>query len=316
MRGVSRALWTPPSLYFEPYLPAATPRGMGRLEELSDNLLVAYTVWVVVGSTSAIGPQTGAPSEQMASVLEKLAETVTSRQNYSFAGTMRALPDAVRELGWVVDQCVSRATQFLATLRPPVEPASVYGLARQEGSTVLLLSCYGHVRAVETPPVPAERFDAIETALRVLSMPRRLMPDLFGDSAVDGGPTSAPGWNEHGPGDVAAYFNSRLDETAGGLLSAERAHFAGVCVAAVRGAVSRIEAALNRGQSVSVPLWGVESVSCRGAAAKISARLADGTGIDIASGPAWVVSAAQLPSDTAKVEVEPEPGAVLSLCCG
>mgnify|MGYP002823369603 CR=1 FL=1 len=46
---------------------------MGRLEELSDNLLVAYTVWVVVGSTSAIGTQTGAPSEQMASVLEKLA---------------------------------------------------------------------------------------------------------------------------------------------------------------------------------------------------------------------------------------------------
>ena len=180
---------------------------------------------------------------------------------------------------------------------------------------MLLLSCYGHVRAVETPPVSAERIDVIETALRVLSLPRRLMPDLFGDSAVDGGPTSAPGWNEHGPGDVAAYFDSRLDEAAGGLLSAERAHFAGVCAAAVRGTVRRIEAALNRGQSVSVPLWGVESVSNRGAPAKILARLSDGTGVDIASGAAWVVSAAQLPIDTVKVEVEPSPGAVLSLCC-
>ena len=97
--------------------------------DLVDELLVAYTIWVVVASTSGIGTQTGPPSKQIESVLEKITEIVTSRQNYSFAATMRPLPAAVRELGWILDAEVKQASRFLAALKPPVSVDSVYELS-------------------------------------------------------------------------------------------------------------------------------------------------------------------------------------------
>lgn len=283
------------------------------LDTMVDQLLTAYSICALVQGTSGISGQGDAPSKQIDTTLSKLAEIVSSRQNYAFFAVLRDLPRAVSELGWIIDNAVARAAKFLSALQPPLSVSDVYKVCVQSGTSAILLSCYGHARTLATPPVPPKKHDALLAALRLAILPRRILPEMFGDSAVDS-TEFVQGWSQFGPGDVAGYFDTRLDELdPSSALSSEREHFHKTCADAVRSMADRIQSALNRGETVEFPVWAVGTVSCRGGAAQIGAVSVSGATTEVAAGGTWVVSAAQLGADVQQLRVVPSEGSVLSL---
>ena len=104
-------------------------------EKMIDQLLTAYAMWALVQGTSGIANHTDTPSTQMRTVLEKLTEIVSSRQNYHFAGVLKELPRVVSELGWIIDNATVRSNRFLSTLPTPLSVLDVYN-ARPEGDFV------------------------------------------------------------------------------------------------------------------------------------------------------------------------------------
>ena len=281
-------------------------------EKMIDQLLTAYAMWALVQGTSGIANHTDTPSTQMRTVLEKLTEIVSSRQNYHFAGVLKELPRVVSELGWIIDNATVRSNRFLSTLPTPLSVLDVYNVRAQKGTLSLLLSCYGHARTVETPAISAKKRETILSALRLAIFPRRILPEMFGDSAVDSSELE-PGWAKFGPGDVSRYFDSRLDEASSSVLTAERNHFHVACLDAIRGMGSRIQEALNSGEPVQFPTWVIQRVACQGGSARITALQADGTTVEIAAGVAWVVTAAQLGPDVRELKIVPTKGTVVSL---
>ena len=281
-------------------------------EKMIDQLLTAYAMWALVQGTSGIADHTDTPSNQMRTVLEKLTEIVSSRQNYHFASVLKELPRVVTELGWIIDNATVRSNRFLSALPTPLSVSDVYNVRAQKGTLSLLLSCYGHSRTVETPAISARKQEAILSAVRLSIFPRRILPEMFGDSAVDS-PELDQGWAKFGPGDVSRYFDTRLDEANAGVLAAERNHFHVACLDAIRGMGSRIQEALNGGEPVQFPVWVVQKVACHGGSARITALQADGTAVEIAAGVAWVVTAAQLGPNVRELKVIPTEGTVVSL---
>ncbi len=283
------------------------------LDHMIDQLFGAYNIWALVQSTSAIDNNTGPPSQQIISTIQRLVEIVASRQNYKFGATLKEFPNAVTELGWIVDNAIEQSTKFLKKLSFPLNVSSVYGVNKQKGSNVLLLSCYGHIRSIETPEINPKKIDALISSLRFAVLPQMLLPEMYGDGAIDL-PGVAPSWIEFGPGEISGYFNSRLEESESGVLSTEREHFHNHCRNEIKAMVSRIERALNSGESVKIPLWGLQTASCRDGMAKAIAHNADGTVFEIAAGCVWVVSASQLGANVKYMEITPSSkNAVITL---